>query len=202
LLKNRRQFIVRFLDAPRLEFFVRSAHRGSGQEWSRWFDPYANLHQRRMPSSRFVQWKAVIHDGRAGDGVSWVQPRLSSPQRRADNDGSRYKIRECARKPTSLFRRPASQRKFAPAAKFQSYRRRRYAEFFPVRFEQPPQGFRDKGYQSVLLERARRKTDDELRFSVYFRGETRNGLEAFEGKARAEIFIPGTAPQCPTAPIT
>src|SRR6266478_4013472 len=24
------------------------------------------------PPARFVQWKAVIHDGRSGDGVSWV----------------------------------------------------------------------------------------------------------------------------------
>jgi len=37
----------------------------------------------------------------------------------------------------------------------------------PVRFEQPPQGFRDKGYQSVLWN-ARDENDDELRFSVIF----------------------------------
>jgi len=35
--------------------------------------------------------EAIIHDGRSGDGVSWVS-LLSSPQRPPIIDGSRYKI--------------------------------------------------------------------------------------------------------------
>src|SRR6266436_9731259 len=40
----------------------------------------------------------------------------------------------------------------------------------PPRFDQPPQGFRDKGYQSMLWS-AHDDNEDELRFSVFFRGE-------------------------------
>ena len=40
----------------------------------------------------------------------------------------------------------------------------------PPRFEQPPQGIMQKGYQSVVWT-AHDDNDDELRYSVYFRGE-------------------------------
>jgi len=72
----------------------------------------------------------------------------------------------------------------------------------PVRFEQPPQGFRDKGYQSVLWNARERKPDDELRFSVYFRGENETGLETFEGKARTEILFLGQHRDGPMRLIT
>src|SRR5712692_3832842 len=56
--------------APRLEFFVRSGNtEDPGKEWSRWFGPYAKPGTNaECPPARFVQWKAVIHDGRSGDG--------------------------------------------------------------------------------------------------------------------------------------
>src|SRR4029077_14120802 len=40
----------------------------------------------------------------------------------------------------------------------------------PARFEQPPQGTVQKGYQSVLWT-AHDDNEDELRYAVYFRGE-------------------------------
>src|SRR6195256_4230158 len=72
-------------DAPRLEFFVRSGNtEDPGKEWSRWFGPYAKPGTNaECPPARFGQWKAVIHDGRSGDGVSWVSlaylPRNVAP---------------------------------------------------------------------------------------------------------------------------
>src|SRR5467141_5196167 len=72
-------------EAPRLEFFVRSGNtEDPGKEWSRWFGPYAKPGTNaECPPARFVQWKAVIHDGRSGDGVSWVSlaylPRNVAP---------------------------------------------------------------------------------------------------------------------------
>lgn len=39
-----------------------------------------------------------------------------------------------------------------------------------AKFDTPPQGFAHKGYQSVLWS-ARDENDDDLRFSVYYRGE-------------------------------
>src|SRR5579859_1914360 len=72
-------------NAPRLEFFVRSGNtEDPGKEWSRWFGPYSKPGSNaECPPARFVQWKAVIHDGRPGDGVDWVSlaylPRNAAP---------------------------------------------------------------------------------------------------------------------------
>src|SRR5208282_2468673 len=70
---------------PRLEFYVRSGNtEDPGKEWSRWFGPYAKPGSAvEAPSARFFQWKAVIHDGRPGDGINWVSlaylPRNVAP---------------------------------------------------------------------------------------------------------------------------
>jgi len=56
-----------------------------------------------------------------------------------------------------------------------------------VRFEQPPQGFRDKGYQSVLWN-ARDENDDELRFSVYFRGENETDWKLLKEKLEQKFY--------------
>src|SRR6266850_4879249 len=69
----------------RLEFFVRTGNtEDPGKEWSRWFGPYTKSGAAmEAPSARFVQWKAIIHDGRAGDGIEWVSlaylPRNVAP---------------------------------------------------------------------------------------------------------------------------
>src|SRR5947207_2700385 len=70
---------------PRVEFFVRSGNTDDpGKEWSRWFGPYTKSSAAtEAPSARFAQWKAVIHDGRPGDGIDWVSlaylPRNVAP---------------------------------------------------------------------------------------------------------------------------
>src|SRR5260370_38548773 len=58
---------------PRLEFFVRTGNtEDPGKEWSRWFGPYSVPGtQIEAPAARFLQWKAVIHDGRPGEGIDW-----------------------------------------------------------------------------------------------------------------------------------
>ena len=55
-----------------------------GKEWSRWFGPYSKSGASvEAPPARFAQWKAVIHDGRPGDGIEWVSlaylPRNVAP---------------------------------------------------------------------------------------------------------------------------
>src|SRR6266571_4719157 len=70
---------------PRLEFFVRSGNtEDPGREWSRWYGPYTKSGSAmEAPPARFAQWKAVIHDGRPGDGIDWVSlaylPRNVAP---------------------------------------------------------------------------------------------------------------------------
>ena len=158
---------------PRIEFFVRSGNtEDPSREWSRWFGPYTKSGSAtEAPSARFVQWKAIIHDGRPGDGIDWVSlaylPRnvapvidgilLQDPGIRAQSP-----VTLTSGQPqTVTLKMPPS-----PAATGISIAQ----NINPPRFEQPPQGSLQKGYQTVVWT-AHDDNEDELRFAVYFRGE-------------------------------
>jgi len=202
LLKNWRQSHHRDRMRRVSNFLCAPATRGPGQRMVSLVRAVCETrHNAECPPARFVQWKAVIHDGRSGDGVSWVSlaylPRNVAPiidGIAVQDSGVRAQanvIIQSGQQVSVNLRQPQSSNPIGVVVTQSSS---------PVRFEQPPQGFRDKGYQSVLWN-ARDENDDELRFSVYFRGRKRNGLEAFEGKTRTEVYS-WTAPRCPTAPIT
>ena len=176
--------------APRLEFFVRSGNtEDPGKEWSRWFGPYAKpASNAECPPARFAQWKAVIHDGRSGDGVSWVSlaylPRNVAPiidGIAVQDPGVRAQsnvIIQSGQQPSVNLRQPQTSNPTGVVVTQSSS---------PVRFEQPPQGFRDKGYQSVLWS-ARDENDDELRFSVYFRGENETDWKLLKDKLEQKFY--------------
>ena len=158
---------------PRLEFFVRSGNtEDPGREWSRWHGPYAKSGSAmEAPSARFVQWKAVIHDGRPGDGFDWVSlaylPRnvapiidgiaLQDPGVRAQS-----MVGMSSGQPTTVMLRMPPSPNTSGMVITQSST--------PPRFEQPPQGTLQKGYQSVVWT-AHDENDDEMHYAVYFRGE-------------------------------
>lgn len=158
---------------PRIEFFVRSGNtEDPGKEWSRWFGPYAKPGSSvEAPAARFVQWKAVIRGGRPSESLDWVGlaylPRNVAPEIDAialQDPGIR--VQGSAMVPTGQ-QQPANLRmpqvpNSAGVIIGQSSG--------PVKFEAPPQGFFQKGYLSVLWS-AHDDNDDELRYSVYFRGE-------------------------------
>src|SRR5712672_3206204 len=176
--------------APRLEFFVRSGNtEDPGKEWSRWFGPYSKPGTNaECPPARFAQWKAVIHDGRSGDGVSWVSlaylPRNVAPiidGIAVQDSGVRAQaniIIQSGQQVSVNLRQPQSSNPIGVVVTQSSS---------PVRFEQPPQGFRDKGYQSVLWN-ARDENDDELRFSVYFRGESETDWKLLKEKLEQKFY--------------
>ena len=157
---------------PRLELFVRAGNtEDPGKEWSRWYGPYTKSGSAvEAPPSRFTQWRAVIHDGRPGDGIDWVSlaylPRnaapvidgiaLQDPGVRAQSQPS------MSGQPTNvMLKMPPSPNPTGVAVTQTST---------PQHFEQPPQGVLQKGYQTVVWT-AHDENDDELRYSVYFRGE-------------------------------
>jgi outer membrane protein assembly factor BamB len=162
------------IDDPRLEFFVRTGNtEDPSKEWSRWFGPYSKSGTAiEAPSARFVQWKAVIHDGRSGDGIEWVSlaylPRnvapvidgiaLQEPGIRAQSQSTIG-----ASQPTVVTLKQPPSPNTSGMVVTQSGA--------PARFELPPQGTLQKGYQSVLWS-AHDDNDDELRYAVYFRGES------------------------------
>ncbi len=158
---------------PRLEFFVRSGNtEDPGKEWSRWFGPYTTPGmQIEAPAARFLQWKAVIHDGRPGDGIDWVSaaylPRNVAPV----IDGIAMQdpgVR--AQAPMVITGQAANVNLKQPAAPNPAGT---IITTTTTKFDQPPQGLVQKGYETALWT-AHDDNDDELRYSVYFRGENQH----------------------------
>jgi hypothetical protein len=158
---------------PRLEFFVRSGNtEDPGREWSRWYGPYTKSgNTMEAPSARFVQWKAVIHDGRPGDGIDWVSlaylPRNVAPV----IDGIVLQdpgVRAQSQPSISTGQPPNVTLKMPPAPNVSGVVITQSSNV--SRFEQPPQGTLQKGYQTVVWT-AHDDNDDEIRYAVYFRGE-------------------------------
>ena len=156
---------------PRLEFFVRSGNtEDPGKEWSRWCGPYTtSATPVEAPAARFLQWKAVIHDGRPGDGIDWVsvayQPKNVAPVIDGiamQDPGVRAQVQQIIMgQPGKVtLKQPPSPTPVGVVITTTN----------TVKFDQPPQGTEQKGYQSVLWS-AHDDNEDDLRFAVYFRGE-------------------------------
>jgi WD40 repeat protein len=158
----------------RLEMFLRSGNtEDPGKEWSKWFGPYTTTEALiEAPAARFVQWKAVIHDGRPGDGIDWVsvsyQPKNVAPV----IDG--IALQDAGVRAVAPAGMPAQQGNVAlkqpPAANPTAPTAVPALTAAPPKFEIQPQGMPQKGYQTVLWS-AHDDNDDELRYALYFRGE-------------------------------
>jgi WD40 repeat protein len=175
---------------PRLEFFVRSGNtEDPGKEWSRWFGPYSKPGSAvEAPSARFFQWKAVIHDGRPGDGINWVNlaylPRNVAPVIDAivlQDPGVRAQS-------TTIISSGQAQSvalKMPPTPNTPNIFMAQTTT--PPKFEQPPQGFREKGYQSVLWS-AHDDNDDDLRYAVFYRGENEHEWKLLKDKLDQKFY--------------
>src|SRR6266568_4308811 len=175
---------------PRLEFFARSGNtEDPGREWSRWFGPYTKSGSAmEAPSARFVQWKAIIHDGRPGDGVDWVSlsylPRNVAPV----IDGIALQepgVRAQSPLVISSNQPAVVTLKMPPSPSVSGVVISQSSA--PPRFEQPPQGTQQKGYQSVLWT-AHDENDDELRYAVYFRGETEHEWKLLKDNLEQKFY--------------
>jgi outer membrane protein assembly factor BamB len=175
---------------PRLEFFVRSGNtEDPGHEWSRWFGPYTKSGSAmEVPSARFVQWKAVIHDGRPGDGIDWVSlaylPRNVAPVIDAivlQDPG----VRAQSQAGISTGQPPNVTLKMPPSPNVSGLVISQSST--PPRFEQPPQGTLQKGYQTVLWT-AHDDNDDEMRYAVYFRGENEHEWKLLKDNLEQKFY--------------
>ena len=155
---------------PRLEFFVRSGNtEDPGKEWSRWYGPYSTPGtQIEAPAARFLQWKAVIHDGRPGDGIDWVSaaylpknvvPVIDGIALQEPGTRAQTTVVITGQAANVILRQPAAPNPVGTVITTTT-----------TKFEQPPQGIYQKGYATVLWA-AHDDNDDDLRYSVYFRGE-------------------------------
>ena len=158
---------------PRLEFFVRSGNtEDPGREWSKWYGPYASPDTAvQAPAARFLQWKAVIHDGRPGDGIDWVSVAYLPKNVAPVIDGIAMQdpgVR--AQLPAGMVTQPANVTLKQPPTPNPGTTPGVVITGAPAKFEIQPQGLVQKGYQSVLWS-AHDDNEDELKYAVYFRGE-------------------------------
>ena len=159
---------------PRLEFYVRSGNTGDpGKEWSAWHGPYTAADTPvEAPPARFLQWKAVIHDGRPGDGIDWVSVAYQQKNVAPVIDGMVIQdpgVRAQAQ--IGVTGQPANVTLKQPPTPNPSGAGGIVISAGAItKFEMQPQGTLQKGYESVAWS-AHDDNDDGLKYAVYFRGE-------------------------------
>jgi outer membrane protein assembly factor BamB len=195
-----------------VEFYVRSGNTSNPEKnWSPWSGPYrkATGETVQVPPARFIQWRAVFRaqrnppTDRAGETPSlvWVNlaylPKNMAPRIEAialQEPGVRVQGFTPPQPATNLqpvqLRPPArSNRARASAAAQPLLAAQSPASPQPVgrRAEVPPQGFAQKGFQSVLWT-AEDDNDDELIFTLYYRGEGEQNWKLLKDRVEQRYF--------------
>jgi sugar lactone lactonase YvrE len=166
----------------KVEFYVRSGNTSSpAEDWSTWAGPYKDSGTQAVdcPPARFLQWKAVFSDvsEESAPTVSWVslayQPKnvapviddiaVQDPGIRlsgfpSQTSGPASPMPVALRMPQGPGGTPSGPPADAEARSSES------------NTDATPQGLTQKGYQSVLWS-AHDDNDDQLLFTIYYRGE-------------------------------
>jgi len=190
----------------RIAIYARSGNTSDpDSNWSDWAGPYTNPSGDKLdcPAARFVQWKAVLRGGSSTPtpAVDWFSvaylPKNISPEVTAialQDPGVRVQGTSLptvgagpqasaqlrmpqpppsASSPNAAFTVTAMSTVGPPAGA---------AHFDPI-----PQGFSQKGYQSVLWT-ADDANDDQLEFSIYFRGENETSWKLLKDKLDTRFY--------------
>ncbi|HXX20694.1 MAG TPA: hypothetical protein VEJ46_14925 [Candidatus Acidoferrum sp.] len=185
----------------KVAFYVRSGNTSSPEDnWSSWAGPYKDPAGESVgcPAARFAQWKAVFLNGSADGGsapsVSWVSlaylPKnvapviddiaIQDPGIRAVGFSSQPGGPGNAT-PVPL-RSPRSPAGSPPLAMMSAE-----APGVGSKNDVPPQGFEQKGYQSVLWS-AHDDNDDDLVFAIYYRGEGEQNWRLLKDKLTQRFY--------------
>ena len=170
----------------KVSFYARSGNTSNPEkEWSPWSGPYKSASGESVscPPARFLQWKAVfqIADKRDAPEVSWVsvayQPENVAPvvdDIAIQDPGVRvqgFSVSPGGPTTAASVQLKTPQRTTSGANPFPNIGAMLDSTLSkPLKMDVPPQGFAEKGYQSVLWS-AHDDNDDDLVFSVYYRGE-------------------------------
>ncbi len=182
--------------AAKVAFYVRSGNTSSPEDtWSAWSGPYKDPSGEPVscPPARFVQWKAVFLDTSENDtpSISWVSlaylPKnvapviddiaIQDPGIRASGfsaqPGGGVAVPVQLRNPRGPGANPGS----APPSDTGAN----------ARIEVPPQGFEEKGYESVLWS-SHDDNDDDLVFAIYFRSENEKNWRLLKDKITQHYY--------------
>lgn len=186
--------------AGKIEFYVRSGNTSEPDDyWSPWSGPYTGSSGSTVdcPPARFAQWKAVFHISGEQDQptLSWVKLAylrsnvapvidgiaVQDPGIRAQSFGGNNAGQP--QTPTVVpLHEPQAPRE--EAGSFTDFSQGRARE---SRFSAPPQGFVAKGYQTVVW-RAHDDNDDQLVYSLYYRGEGEKQWKLLKDKIHEDFY--------------
>ncbi len=182
----------------KIEFYVRSGNTSEPDDyWSPWSGPYTNSAGSSVdcPPARFAQWKAVFHVTGDQDQptLSWVKLAylrnnvapvidgivVQDPGIRAQSFGGNAGQPQT---PTVVpLREPQTSSEEVDSFVFSQ------GQAHGPQFSTPPQGFVARGYQTVLWS-AHDDNDDELVYSLYYRGEGETQWKLLKDKIREDFY--------------
>jgi sugar lactone lactonase YvrE len=166
--------------AGNAKFFSRSGNTADpDHNWSEWSGPYTNAADASIssPPARFIQWKVTFaKDEGKRSGVAWVnvayQPRNIAPEMDdivVQQPGIRAQS-IAAQMGTGAIQPVALEMPRARGAAVNMAQEQNEGQGGPTHIDIPPQGYRERGYQSVLWS-AHDDNDDDLLYAVYYRAE-------------------------------
>lgn len=181
----------------KVAFYVRSGNTSSPEKnWGPWMGPFKSPDEGAVncAPSRFAQWKAVFVDSDGGGtpSISWVslayQPKNVAPVMEdiALQDPGVH-LQGFPSQPVGAIgganvqlRMPQHDGAFSPSPNPD-------ASVRAAKMDVPPQGFEEKGYQSVLWS-ARDDNDDDLIFTIYYRGEGEKNWRLLKDKITQHYY--------------
>ena len=187
----------------KVEFYVRSGNTSTPEDnWSPWTGPYKGSGGEAVtcPPARFVQWKAVFLETDQGQtpSISWVslayQPKNVAPvidDIVVEDPGIR--TAGFAVPPTGPGNAAPAQLRYPRTSGANPLMQMQSAEGAGnSKLEPAPQGFQQRGYQSVLWS-AHDDNDDDLVFTIYFRGESEQDWRILKDKLTQHSYSWDTA---------
>jgi hypothetical protein len=177
-----------------IDLYVRAGNTSDpGADWSPWAGPYRSAKGQTIesPASRFLQWKALLH-GASGPApeVSWIDvaylPKNMAPRILSvalQNPGVRvsgFGAQQSGQAVSVQLRMPVT-----PGAQTGNAAQRSGGD--ASRFEPAPQGTAQKGYQAALWS-AEDANDDDLIYSVYYRGENEKDWKLLKDKLEQKFY--------------
>jgi hypothetical protein len=183
----------------KISFYVRSGNTSTPDEnWSKWYGPYDTPQSEPAgcPPSRYAQWKAVFHTtAGALPTLSWVSlaylPKNVRPEVGdivMQDPGVRIRSIQVTQVSEAGTMLPVRLR--MPTDNGSGPDRDVASEDAPTQaptFQPPPQGFQDKGWQSVIWS-AHDPDGDQLEYSIYYRGEGEHGWKLLKGHLRVTYY--------------
>jgi hypothetical protein len=183
----------------KVALYVRSGNTSNpSNNWSPWAGPYKNAAGEPVdcPLARFVQWKAVFLDADTGGvpSVSWVSlaylPKNVAPvidDIAVQDPGIRVMGFSAqpsgpGTSPPVQLRTPRSAGANAPSPPVSADSSSRGSKV-----EAPPQGFEEKGQQSVLWS-AHDDNEDDLVYAIYYRGEGERNWRLLKDKLTQRYY--------------